>query len=184
MKSLAQNIPGVILIEPEVHRDARGFLLESYHAERYKEAGIAGSFVQDNHSLSGRGTLRGLHLQVRRPQAKLVRVLRGKIWDVAVDVRKGSPTFGQHFGVELSAETHRQLYIAAGLAHGFAVLSDEAEVEYKCSAFYDPGGELSIAWNDPELALPWPLSEPTLSKKDGAAMTLAEAMDRLPDWEG
>ncbi|MDG2334724.1 MAG: dTDP-4-dehydrorhamnose 3,5-epimerase [Myxococcota bacterium] len=183
MKTFEQDIPGVVLIEPEVHRDARGFFLESYHAGRYREAGIDAAFVQDNHSLSGRGTVRGLHVQVRRPQAKLIRVLRGQVWDVAVDVRRGSPTFGQHFGVELSAENHRQLYISAGLAHGFAVLSEEAEIGYKCSDFYDPGGEVSIAWNDPELALPWPLSEPTLSKKDQQAMTMAEAMDRLPEWE-
>jgi dTDP-4-dehydrorhamnose 3,5-epimerase len=183
LKTFEQDIPGVVLIEPEVHRDARGFFLESYHAGRYREAGIDAAFVQDNHSLSGRGTVRGLHVQVRRPQAKLIRVLRGQVWDVAVDVRRGSPTFGQHFGVELSAENHRQLYISAGLAHGFAVLSEEAEIGYKCSDFYDPGGEVSIAWNDPELALPWPLSEPTLSKKDQQAMTMAEAMDRLPEWE-
>lgn len=183
MKTFGQDIQGVILIEPEVHRDNRGFFLESYHATRYQEAGIDSVFVQDNHSLSSRGTLRGLHMQLRRPQAKLVRVLRGQIWDVAVDVRRGSPTFGQHFGAELSAENHRQLYIAAGLAHGFAVLSEEAEIEYKCSDVYDPEGELALVWDDPELAIPWPLSDPMLSEKDRAAISLADAMSRLPKWK-
>ncbi len=184
MKFFKQAISGVVLVEPDVHRDARGFFLESYHAQKYRDAGIDVNFVQDNHSLSRRDTLRGLHMQVRHPQAKLVRVLHGQIWDVAADVRRGSPTFGQHFGAELSAENHRQLYIAPGFAHGFVVTSDSAEIEYKCSDFYDPEGELSIAWNDAELAIPWPVENPVLSAKDQAAPRLAEAMDRLPEWEG
>ena len=183
MKFLDQTIPGIVLVEPDVHRDDRGFFLESYHAGKYREAGIEVGFVQDNHSLSRQGTLRGLHMQLRHPQAKLIRVLRGEIWDVAVDLRKGSPTFGQHFGVELSAENHFQLFVATGLAHGFVVLSEEAEIEYKCSDIYDPGGELSVAWNDPELGIPWPIEEPILSEKDLRAPSVAEVMERLPDWK-
>lgn len=183
MKVLKQAIPGIIIIEPDVHRDARGFFLESYHAEKYGQAGIEANFVQDNHSFSQQGTLRGLHMQLRHPQAKLVRVIRGQIWDVAVDVRRGSPTFLRHFGIELSEENCRQLYIAEGLAHGFVVTSQEAEIEYKCGDFYDPDDELSIAWNDAELDIPWPIKTPTLSKKDQAALGLAEVMARLPEWK-
>ena len=183
MKVLKQAIPGIIIIEPDVHRDARGFFLESYHAEKYGQAGIEANFVQDNHSFSQQGTLRGLHMQLRHPQAKLVRVIRGQIWDVAVDVRRGSPTFLRHFGIELSEENCRQLYIAEGLAHGFVVTSQEAEIEYKCGDFYDPDDELSIAWNDADLDIPWPIKPPTLSKKDQAALGLAEVMARLPEWK-
>jgi dTDP-4-dehydrorhamnose 3,5-epimerase len=183
VKVLKQAIPGIIIIEPDVHRDARGFFLESYHAEKYGQAGIEANFVQDNHSFSQQGTLRGLHMQLRHPQAKLVRVIRGQIWDVAVDVRRGSPTFLRHFGIELSEENCRQLYIAEGLAHGFVVTSQEAEIEYKCGDFYDPDDELSIAWNDAELDIPWPIKTPTLSKKDQAALGLAEVMARLPEWK-
>ena len=184
MKFARQSIPGVCLIEPDVHRDARGFFLENYHAQKYKEEGIEEDFVQDNHSSSQRGTLRGLHMQISHPQAKLVRVTRGAIWDVAVDVRRKSPTFGQYFSAELSSENHRQLYIAGGLAHGFLVTSAEAEVEYKCSDFYDPTGELSIAWDDAELGIPWPVETPTLSAKDRAAPSLADVMAKLPEWKG
>ena len=183
MKFITQAIPGIVLVEPDIHRDARGFFLEFYHAGKYRENGIAEDFVQDNHSRSGQGTLRGLHMQIRHPQAKLVRVLRGEIWDVAVDLRRGSPTFGRHFSAELSAENHRQLYIATGMAHGFMVTSEEAEIEYKCSDFYDPEGELSIAWNDPELGIPWPSEAPTLSEKDRDAPSLASVLDRLPEWK-
>jgi dTDP-4-dehydrorhamnose 3,5-epimerase len=183
LKVLKQAIPGIIIIEPDIHRDARGFFLESYHAEKYGQAGIEENFVQDNHSFSQQGTLRGLHMQLRHPQAKLVRVIRGRIWDVAVDVRRGSPTFLRHFGIELSGENCRQLYIAEGLAHGFVVTSEEAEIEYKCGDFYDPDDELSIAWNDAELDIPWPIKTPTLSKKDQAAPGLAEVMARLPEWK-
>ena len=183
MKVFTQSIPGVCLIEPDVHRDARGFFLENYHAQKYQEMGIQETFVQDNHSSSLRGTLRGLHMQIRHPQAKLVRVIRGGIWDVAVDVRRKSPTFGQYFGTELTSENHRQLYIAEGLAHGFVVISAEAEVEYKCSDFYDPTGELSIAWDDAQLAIPWPIDNPTLSAKDRTAPSLADVMAQLPEWK-
>ena len=184
MKFVDQAIPGIILVEPDVHRDERGFFLESYHVGKYQEAGIKEDFVQDNHSLSRQGTLRGLHMQIQHPQAKLIRVLRGEIWDVAVDLRRGSPTFGQHFGVELSADNHRQLFVATGLAHGFLVMSEEAEVEYKCSDIYDPDGELSVAWNDVEIGIPWPIEDPILSDKDLQAPSLAEVMDRLPNWKG
>jgi dTDP-4-dehydrorhamnose 3,5-epimerase len=183
LKFVDQTISGIILVEPDVHRDARGFFLESYHAAKYREAGIEEDFVQDNHSLSQQGTLRGLHMQVRHPQAKLIRVIRGEIWDVAVDLRKGSPTFGDHFAVELSGENHRQLFVATGLAHGFLVMSDEAEVEYKCSDVYDPEGELSVAWNDAELGIPWPTETPILSDKDRRAPSLARVMDHLPEWK-
>lgn len=185
MKFLGQAIPGIVLVEPDVHRDSRGFFLESYHASKYREGGIRDTFVQDNHSLSRQGTLRGLHMQVRNPQAKLIRVLKGRVWDVAVDLRRGSRTFGQHFGVELSADNYRQLYIGLGLAHGFFVLSGEAEIEYKCSSLYDPDDELTVAWNDPELNIPWPSdTAPILSARDQVAPSLSAVMGQLPEWQG
>lgn len=183
MKVVPTAIPGVILIEPQVHRDARGFLLETYQAARYAEAGIPTGFVQDNHSCSRRGVLRGLHAQRARPQGKLMRVVRGEIWDVAVDIRRGSPSFGRHVGERLSSENFRQLYIPPGFAHGFVVLSEEAEVEYKCTAFYDPGDEFAIRWDDPQLAIPWPVESPELSEKDRAAPPLADVLERLPRYE-
>lgn len=184
MKFLGQSIPGIVLVEPDVHRDSRGFFLESYHASKYREGGIRDIFVQDNHSLSRQGTLRGLHMQVRNPQAKLIRVLRGRIWDVAVDLRRGSPTFGHNFSVELSADNYRQLYIGLGMAHGFFVLTDEAEIEYKCSSLYDPEDELTVAWNDPELNIPWPSdTAPILSARDRVAPGLSEVTARLPEWQ-
>lgn len=172
-------LAGVILVEPDVHRDARGFFLESYHAGRYREGGIEAVFVQDNHSRSAKGTLRGLHAQWRRPQGKLVRTLAGEIFDVAVDVRPGSPTFGKWFGATLSSGNHHQLWVPAGFIHGFCVLSETAEVEYKCTDFYDPGGELGVLWNDPAIGIEWPLSEPILSAKDAAAPLLADVTDKL-----
>jgi dTDP-4-dehydrorhamnose 3,5-epimerase len=175
-------IPGVLLIEPDVHRDGRGFFLETYHAARYGEHGIAGPFVQDNHSRSAANTLRGLHLQVRRPQAKLIRVIEGEIFDVAVDVRRGSPTFGRWMGVTLSAEDFRQVFVPRGFAHGFCVISTVAQVEYKCTDVYDPADEIGIAWNDPTLGITWPVRQPLLSARDGALPTLAEMTDRLPVW--
>ncbi len=182
MKFTNTEIPGVVVVEPDVHRDERGFFLETYHEGKYREGGIADIFIQDNHSQSQRNTLRGLHIQTSELQAKLVRASRGQIWDVAVDVRRGSPTFGRHFGLELSSDNHLQLYLAPGLAHGFLVLSDLAEVEYKCSRLYDPSGELVISWNDSDLGIPWPIDDPILSPKDAEAGGLAETMDRLPDW--
>lgn len=180
MKFQETALEGVILVEPRVFRDERGFFLETYHAERYKKGGIEADFVQDNHSKSSRGILRGLHSQRLHPQGKLVRAVEGRIWDVAVDVRVGSPTFKRWVGYELSADNFLQLYVPPGFAHGFCVLSDTAQVEYKCTDFYHPEDELSIAWDDPDLAIDWPVSEPALSKKDQAAPRLAEVLDRLP----
>ena len=183
MRFIETALPGVILIEPDVYRDPRGFFLESYHQGKYSEAGIPGPFVQDNHSHSGQGTLRGLHAQRKRPQGKLVRAVRGEMFDVAVDLRRGSPSFGKWVGFALSGENFHQLYIPPGFAHGFCVLSDRVDVEYKCTDFYNAADEITIAWNDPDLGIDWPLKNPTLSAKDGAAPRLAEVMDRLPLWE-
>ena len=182
MRSVPTTIPGVVIIEPDVYRDSRGFFLETYHADKYLEAGIPGPFVQDNHSRSVRGTLRGLHLQIRHPQGKLVRVIEGEIFDVAVDVRRGSPTFGQWMGVTLSAENFRQCYVPPGFAHGFAVLSPVAQVEYKCTDIYDPKGELGIAWNDPGIGIDWPLTDPLLSERDMRHLPLGSVIDRLPEF--
>lgn len=173
-------LPGVILVEPRVFRDDRGFFLETYHAQRYREGGIPGTFVQDNHSRSGRGILRGLHTQREFPQGKLVRCVEGEIWDVAVDIRVGSPTFQQWFGAVLSAQNFHQLFVPAGFAHGFCVLSEAAQVEYKCTDVYHPEDELGLLWNDPDLGIEWPISEPVLSAKDRDASRLAEVLDRLP----
>jgi dTDP-4-dehydrorhamnose 3,5-epimerase len=177
------TLPGVLLVEPEVHRDPRGFFLETYRADAYGRHGIDVSFVQDNHSRSVAGTLRGLHLQVRRPQAKLIRVVEGEIYDVAVDVRRGSPTFGRWVAVTLSAENFRQCYIPRGFAHGFCVTSATAQIEYKCSDVYDPGGELGIRWDDPSLAISWPVGEPILSARDRGHPALDEVAERLPRYE-
>jgi len=167
-------LAGVLVIDPQVFRDERGFFLETYHARRYAEAGLDVAFVQDNHSRSRQGTLRGLHFQLQHPQGKLVRVIEGTIWDVAVDIRPDSPTFGQHVGVELSADNFRQIYVPPGYAHGFCVTSEVAQVEYKCTAFYDAADERGIAWDDPALAIPWPVTAPLLSARDQHHPTLAE----------
>lgn len=170
-------IPEVRLIEPQVFVDARGFFLESWNAERYAEAGIAATFVQDNHSGSVRHVLRGLHYQLRRPQGKLVRVIAGAVFDVAVDVRPDSPHFGRWVGAELSAANRHLLWVPPGFAHGFCVLSEQAEVLYKCTTHYAPADERAIRWDDPQLAIDWPLAgrAPILSPKDAAAPTLAAA---------
>jgi dTDP-4-dehydrorhamnose 3,5-epimerase len=173
-------LPGVKVVHPVVHRDDRGFFLETYHARRYAEGGIEAVFVQDNHSRSVRGTLRGLHLQLTSPQAKLVRVVLGEIFDVAVDVRVGSPTFGQWFGAHLSHTNAAQLFVPEGFAHGFAVVSEVAEVEYKCSTFYDAADEIAIRFDDPAIGVEWPVTAPMLSRRDGSAAPLAEVIDRLP----
>jgi dTDP-4-dehydrorhamnose 3,5-epimerase len=180
MKVTHAPLPGLTIIEPDVYRDSRGFFLETYHQRRYSEAGIDTVFVQDNYSRSCRDTIRGLHMQVRSPQAKLVRVVAGAIFDVAVDVRLGSPTFGRWFGVTLSSDNFTQLFIPPGFAHGFAVVSDYAEIEYKCSAFYDPADEIAVRWNDPAIGIEWPVLTPTLSARDAAASPLTELRDRLP----
>jgi dTDP-4-dehydrorhamnose 3,5-epimerase len=177
---VATAIPDVLIVEPDVHADGRGFFLETYHAERYRQHGIPGPFVQDNHSRSAGGTVRGLHLQLQHPQGKLIRVIEGEIFDVAVDVRRGSPTFGRWVGVALTAESFKQIYVPAGFAHGFAVVSLAAQVEYKTTAFYDPTGELGIAWNDPAIAIAWPVTDPLLSARDASHPMLAAVTDKLP----
>jgi len=169
-------LPDVILVEPDVHRDARGFFLESYHLEKYRAGGVPGPFVQDNHSRSVRNTLRGLHFQRSPGQAKLVRVVSGRIWDVAVDIRPGSPTFGRWHGIELDAAEHRQLFVPVGFAHGFCVLSEVADVLYKVSSPYDPATEAGFAWDDPEVGIAWPITDPVLSARDRAAPPLREAV--------
>jgi dTDP-4-dehydrorhamnose 3,5-epimerase len=180
VKFTETSLPGVIVIEPDVHHDARGYFLETYHEARYREGGIPLQFVQDNHSHSVRGTLRGLHTQVRRPQGKLVRAVDGEMFDVAVDVRRGSPHFGRWTGVHLSGENFKQIYIPPGFAHGFCVLSAEVNVEYKCTEFYVREDEISLAWNDPEIGIEWPISDPTVSDRDRAAPRLSEILERLP----
>lgn len=178
------SIPGVILVEPRVHRDDRGFFLETYRRDRYREGGIEAEFVQDNHSRSVRGTLRGLHCQAPpHGQGKLVRAIQGEIYDVAVDARRGSPTYGRYYAAVLSGENFHQLYVPAGLLHGFVVTSDFAEVEYKCTSFYAPESEFSVSWNDPDLGIPWPVDVPLLSPKDVDAPRLRDVQDRLVDWD-
>lgn len=183
MKVVPTALPGVMLIEPQVFRDRRGFFFESYHAERYARVGLPERFVQDNHSCSAPGTLRGLHYQLHRPQGKLVRVLRGAVFDVAVDIRRGSPTFGRWVGVELSADNKRQLFIPAGFAHGFCVTGGESEVEYKCTDYYVPEDQRGILWNDPALGIEWPVREPILSDKDRAFPRLADRAGDLPRYD-
>lgn len=180
MRVEATAIPDVLVIEPDVYRDARGYFVETYRADRYRTHGIAAPFVQDNHSRSVGGTLRGLHLQLRHPQGKLIRVIEGEVFDVAVDVRRGSPTFRQWVGVTLSAENFRQCYIPPGFAHGFYVTTEMAQVEYKCTDVYDAGDEMGIAWDDPTLAIAWPPGERILSPRDRQLPTVAAVMDRLP----
>jgi dTDP-4-dehydrorhamnose 3,5-epimerase len=176
-------IPGVIRIEPLVHRDDRGFFLETYHADRYRAGGIDAVFVQDNHSRSVRGTLRGLHAQAPpHAQSKLVRVIEGEVYDVAVDARRGSPTFGRFSAAILSAENFHQLWVPPGLLHGFVVTSEIAQVEYKCTMPYVPTAEFSVVWNDPDIGIPWPVDQPLLSEKDRRAPRLRDVADRLLDW--
>lgn len=175
MKVTPTDLPEVLLIEPKLHGDSRGFFYESFQSLRYAEAGILGTFVQDNHSRSVRSTLRGLHFQEPRAQGKLVQVLRGAVYDVAVDVRRGSPRFGKWVAIELSDASPNQLWIPPGFAHGFCVLSESADFFYKCTDYYAPETERSIAWNDPDLAIPWPVDEPLLSAKDRSAPGLAAA---------
>lgn len=184
MKFIPTELPGVLIVEPDVYRDPRGFFLETYVESKYREAGVDVAFVQDNHSRSVRDTLRGLHAQVPRAQAKLLRAVVGEVFDVAVDIRLGSPTFGRWVGVYLSAENHRQIFIPAGFAHGFCVTSDVAEVEYKCSQLYIPEDEITVQWNEPTVGVRWPVTEPLLSKRDLAGTTLAQLTARLPVFGG
>lgn len=183
MRFSTTDIGGLVIIEPDVHRDDRGFFVESYHAEKYRNGGVDAVFVQDNQSKSAKNTLRGLHGQWRHPQGKLIRVIEGTIYDVALDIRRGSPTFGRHMAVTLSAESFMQFYVPPGFAHGFCVLTDIAQIEYKCTDFYRPEDEFSLAWNDPELGIPWPVSDPILSERDRGAPSLADLTRRLRESE-
>ncbi|HVQ37163.1 MAG TPA: dTDP-4-dehydrorhamnose 3,5-epimerase [Pyrinomonadaceae bacterium] len=174
MKIINTELPGVVVIEPEIHRDHRGFFLETYNAEKYRAAGLPEVFVQDNHSRSMGHTLRGLHAQLKHPQGKLVRAIAGRIFDVAVDIRPDSPYFGRWVGVTLSSDSANQCYIPPGFAHGFYVLSQTAEVEYKCTDFYCPGDEINLRWDDPAIGISWPSTTPVLSTKDATGMLLAD----------
>ena len=175
MNVVKTKLHDCVIIEPKVFGDERGFFLETFQAERYIElAGITLPFVQDNHSRSSKAVLRGLHYQKAKPQGKLVRVVRGEVYDVAVDIRQGSPTFGQWEGVVLSEANKRQFWVPPGFAHGFVVLSDTADFEYKCTDYYDPSDEGSILWSDPDLDIPWPIANPVLSTKDESAKRLVD----------
>ena len=177
MKITRTKINGCLVIEPKVFGDERGFFLETFQAERYKEmAGIELSFVQDNHSRSTKGVLRGLHFQKTKPQGKLVRVVRGEVFDVAVDIRKGSPTFGKWEGVWLSEENKKQFWLPPGLAHGFVVTSETADFEYKCTDYYNPADEDCLIWNDPDVGIDWPIEDPVLSEKDQQGSLLKDLM--------
>jgi dTDP-4-dehydrorhamnose 3,5-epimerase len=177
MNAIQTQIPEVLIIEPKVFGDQRGFFCETYQADRYASYGIKRPFVQDNVSRSVRGVLRGFHLQHPKSQGKIVSVLHGKILDVAVDVRRGSPTFGQHVATELNDENQRQMWIPRGFAHGFLVLSESADFFYKCDEFYSPSDEIVIRWNDPAIGVRWGTESPSLSERDAVAPSLAETMD-------
>jgi dTDP-4-dehydrorhamnose 3,5-epimerase len=177
MKITRTALPGVLIIEPKVFGDARGFFLETFQSERYREAGINLPFVQDNHSRSARGVLRGLHFQRNRPQGKLVSVSRGAVYDVAVDINPASATCGQFVGVELSDENHRQLWIPPGYAHGFCVLSEVADFQYKCTELYYPEDEGGLIWNDPQVNIAWPIDNPLLSAKDLQLPSLQQLLE-------
>ena len=179
MRFIPTDIPEVILIEPDVHGDSRGFFLETYNAHKYATGGVIARFVQDNHSKSRRGILRGLHGQLRFTQAKLIRAIQGEILDVAVDARPGSPTFGRWVSARLSASNFHQIFIPRGFLHGFQVLSEEAEVEYKCDNPYDPESEISVRWDDSDLAIAWPDLSPILSARDQAGLSFAEIRAQL-----
>ena len=185
MNIIETTLPGVLLIEPKVFGDRRGFFLETFQAERYRQAGMELDFVQDNLSRSTAGVLRGLHYQLNYPQGKLVSVITGEVFDVAVDIRRGSPTFGQWYGAVLSSENHRQLYIPPGYAHGFCVLSDTVDFQYKCTNYYHPEDEIGVMWNDPDIGIDWPIDEPTLSDKDKLLLPLADIpASKLPQYTG
>jgi dTDP-4-dehydrorhamnose 3,5-epimerase len=173
------SLPGVIELRPKIFRDARGFFMETYHRSKFANVGITDEFVQDNHSCSARGTLRGLHYQLHRPQAKLCRVVEGEALDVAVDIRLGSPYFGKCATVLLSAKEQNQIYVPAGFAHGFLALADTVQFLYKCSDFYDPADEHGILWNDPALDIPWNIAHPIVSEKDLKSPKLADVPPEL-----
>jgi len=174
------EIPDLVLLEATAHGDARGFLLESFRDDAWAEHGVEGPFVQENHSRSSKGILRGLHFQLRPGQAKLVRCVRGAIWDVAVDLRRDSPSYKRWEGVLLSDENHRQLFVPVGFAHGFCVMSDVADVAYKLTSIYDPDAEAGIRWDDPDVRVEWPITDPRLSERDQVAPSLAMVDDELP----
>jgi len=184
MKSIQTSLPDVVVIEPQVFEDSRGFFYESFHEAKYAKLGIRANFLQTNVSRSSKGVLRGLHYQWPNPQGKLVSVLEGEVYDVAVDIRRGSPTFGQWVGVMITAENHRHMWIPAGFAHGFCVLSEQATFTYQCTTLYDPAADASICWNDAAIGVDWPISAPLISAKDDKAPLLADvAADRLPPFE-
>jgi dTDP-4-dehydrorhamnose 3,5-epimerase len=184
MKVIETALPGALILEPQVFGDTRGFFYESYNEAKYRAAGVDHRFVQSNVSRSARGVLRGLHYQWPNPQGKLVSVLEGEVYDVAVDIRRGSPTFGQSVGVMLTADNHRHFWVPEGFAHGFCVLSEFATFTYQCTALYDPKADAGIRWNDAALGIDWPLSEPLLSDKDGRTPLLEDVPpERLPVYE-
>ena len=168
------KLAGVLIIEPKVFGDSRGFFKETFQAERYREAGIEYTFVQDNYSRSQKGVLRGLHFQITKPQGKLVSCPKGAVFDVAVDIDPNSITYGQYVGVELTEENHKQLWVPPGYAHGFCVLSETADFQYKCTDYYDPSDEGGVIWNDPDVAIEWPITHPSLSSKDALLPTLTQ----------
>jgi dTDP-4-dehydrorhamnose 3,5-epimerase len=174
MQAIKTELDGVLVLEPKLFADPRGFFLETYQSIRYAEHGITRPFLQDNLSRSSRGVIRGLHLQNPNPQGKLVTVLRGRVLDVAVDMRRGSPSFGRHVAVELSEDNRRQLWVPRGFAHGFSVLSETADFFYKCDGYYSPRDEIAVRWNDPAIGIDWKVEEASLSAKDAAAPLLAE----------
>lgn len=174
MKITETKLAGVLIIEPKVFGDSRGFFKETFQAERYREAGIEYTFVQDNYSRSQKGVLRGLHFQITKPQGKLVFCPKGAVFDVAVDIDPESSTYGQYVGVELTEENHKQLWVPPGYAHGFCVLSETADFQYKCTDYYDPSDEGGVIWNDPDVAIEWPIDNPSLSSKDALLPTLAD----------
>jgi len=175
----SSTLTEVILVEPKVFKDNRGFFLETYHRARYGEKGMGRAFVQDNHSRSGRGSIRGLHYQLRHPQGKLVYVVSGRIFDVALDIRRGSPSFGNWCGASLSSENKHQIFIPEGFAHGFSVLSESADVICKCTDFYTPGDEYGVFWNDPDLEIDWGVENPVLSEKDNRNPRLSQIPEEL-----
>jgi len=185
MKVIETSLPGVIVLQPDRHGDSRGFFLETYREDRLQQFGINAHFVQDNHSRSSRGILRGLHYQLTQPQGKLVRVARGAVFDVAVDVRRGSPNFGQWYGTVLDEDNMHMMYIPPGFAHGFVVLTDIADFIYKCTDYYHPQSEQGILWNDPDIGIKWPLGDVQLSEKDANNSTLKDQTQKsLPPYSG
>ena len=183
IKPIETSLPGVVILEPQVFRDKRGYFMEIHHAKKYRELGINAEFVQDNHSRSQKNILRGLHYQLGHAQDKLISVICGVIFDVAVDIRWGSPTFGLWVGVELSSENNRQLFVPKGFAHGFCVVSETVDVLYKCSDYYSPADENGILWNDPDIGIDWPIDKPVLSPKDELYSLLKDIpADQLPQY--